>query len=133
MQALVAARLGVKTTIAETRALKFVETTKRGPLPVYLNFWGAKTTGRYSGGNSINWQNIPARGPSAGLRDALMAPVGHSVLVGDSSNIELRTVMALAGQDAGDFARYPSFGEAEWRLSLGGTSASYLDLPLKAR
>lgn len=49
VQALVAARLGVKTTIAETRALKFLETAKRGPLPVYLNFWGAKTTGRYSG------------------------------------------------------------------------------------
>ena len=99
VQALVAARLGVKTTIAETRALKFLETAKRGPLPVYLNFWGAKTTGRYSGGNSINWQNIPARGPSAGLRKALLAPTGHTVLVGDSSNIELRTVMALAGQD----------------------------------
>jgi DNA polymerase len=99
VQALVAARLGVKTTIAETRALKFLETAQRGPLPVYLNFWGAKTTGRYSGGNSINWQNIPARGPSAGLRDALLAPAGHTVLVGDSSNIELRTVMALAGQD----------------------------------
>lgn len=99
VQALVAARLGVKTTIAETRALKFLETAKRGKLPVYLNFWGAKTTGRYSGGNSINWQNIPARGPSAGLRDALLAPPGHTVLVGDSSNIELRTVMALAGQD----------------------------------
>jgi len=99
VQALVAARLGVKTTIAETRALKFLETAKRGPLPVYLNFWGAKTTGRYSGGNSINWQNIPARGPSAGLRDALLAPDGYTVLVGDSSNIELRTVMALAGQD----------------------------------
>lgn len=51
VQALVAARLGVKTTIAETRALKFLDTAKRGPLPVYLNFWGAKTTGRYSGGN----------------------------------------------------------------------------------
>jgi DNA polymerase len=99
VQNLVAARLGVKTTIAETRAMRFVETAKRGPLPVYLNFWGAKTTGRYSGGNSINWQNIPARGPSAGLRNALMAPPGHTVLVGDSSNIELRTVMALAGQD----------------------------------
>jgi len=99
VQALVAARLGVKTTIAETRALKFLETAKRGPLPVYLNFWGAKTTGRYSGGNSINWQNVPARGPSAGLRQALLAPAGHTVLVGDSSNIELRTVMALSGQD----------------------------------
>jgi DNA polymerase I-like protein with 3'-5' exonuclease and polymerase domains len=98
VQALVSARLGVKTTIAETRALKFVEMAERGPLPVYLNFWGAKTTGRYSGGNKVNWQNLPARGPSAGLRDALLAPEGHTVLVGDSSNIELRMVMALAGQ-----------------------------------
>ena len=98
VQALVAARLGVKTTIAETRALRFYEMAKRGQLPVYLNFWGAKTTGRYSGGNGVNWQNLPARGISAGLRDALMAPEGHTVLVGDSSNIELRTVMALAGQ-----------------------------------
>lgn len=98
VQALVAARLGVKTTIAETRAMKFVEMAERGLLPVYLNFWGAKTTGRYSGGNQVNWQNLPARGISAGLRDALLAPEGHSVLVGDSSNIELRMVMALAGQ-----------------------------------
>ena len=99
VQALVAARLGVKTTIAETRAAKFIDMSKRGPLPVYLNFWGAKTTGRYSGGNQVNWQNLPARGPNAGLREALLAPDGYSVLVGDSSNIELRTVMALAGQD----------------------------------
>jgi DNA polymerase len=98
VQALVAARLGVKTTIAETRALRFVDAAKRGPLPVYLNFWGAKTTGRYSGGNQVNWQNLPARGPSAGLRKALMAPPGHTVLVGDSSNIELRVIMAAAGQ-----------------------------------
>lgn len=99
VQALVAARLGAKTTIAETRAQRFVEMTKRGPLPVYLQYWGAKTTGRYSGGNKVNWQNLPARGVSAGLRKALKAPEGHKVLVGDSSNIELRTVMALAGQD----------------------------------
>lgn len=98
VQALVAARLGTKTTIAETRAQRFIEMADRGRLPVYLNFWGAKTTGRYSGGNMVNWQNLPARGVSAGLRNALVAPPGHSVLVGDSSNIELRTVMALAGQ-----------------------------------
>lgn len=99
VQAIVAARLGVKTTIAETRAQRFVEMSERGPLAVYLNFWGAKTTGRYSGGNSVNWQNLPARGVSAGLRDAILAPPGYTVLVGDSSNIELRVVMALAGQD----------------------------------
>lgn len=99
VQALVAARLGTKTTIAETRAARFIEMASRGPLPVALSFWGAKTTGRYSGTNQVNWQNLPARGPSAGLRNTLMAPPGYVVLVGDSSNIELRTVMALAGQD----------------------------------
>lgn len=99
VQALVSARLGVKTTIAETRAERFTEMAERGPLCVYLNYWGAKTTGRYSGGNKVNWQNLPARGPSAGLRMAVQAPKGHKVLVGDSSNIELRMVMALAGQE----------------------------------
>lgn len=96
--AVVAARLGAKTTIAETRTQRFLDMSRQGRLPVYLNFWGAKTTGRYSGGNKVNWQNLPARGISAGLRKAIKAPEGHIVLVGDSSNIELRTVMALAGQ-----------------------------------
>jgi hypothetical protein len=98
VQALVAARLGVKTTIAETRALRFYNMSMRGPLPVYLNYWGAKTTGRMSGGNGTNWQNLSARGPSAGLRNAIMAPPGHEVVVGDSSNIELRVAMAVAGE-----------------------------------
>lgn len=99
VQALVAARVGAKTTIAQTRAERFIEMADRGPLPVYLQWWGAKTTGRYSGGNKVNWQNLPARGLSAGLRNALEAPPGYSVVVGDSSNIELRMVMALAGQE----------------------------------
>jgi DNA polymerase len=99
VQALVAARLGVKTTIAETRALKMLETARRGKLPVYLNYWGAKTTGRYSGGNYINWQNLPARGPSAGMRRAIGVSPGHVMVVGDSSNIELRVAMAASMQD----------------------------------
>lgn len=98
VQTLVGARIGTKTTIAETRTQRFIEMAERGPLCVYLQFWGAKTTGRYSGGNKVNWQNLPARGISAGLRKAIMAPDGCTLLVGDSSNIELRTVMALAGQ-----------------------------------
>lgn len=98
VQALVAARLGVKSTIAETRALTYRKMSERGPLRVYLSMWGAKTTGRYAGGNSANWQNIPARGPAAGLREAVCAPPGYDIVVGDSSNIELRTVMVLAGQ-----------------------------------
>lgn len=98
VQNLVAARLGVKTTIAETRALMMLNTAERGPLPVYLNYWGAKTTGRLSGGNKINWQNLPARGISAGIRHAIKAPDGCKLVVGDSSNIELRVAMACAGE-----------------------------------
>jgi DNA polymerase I-like protein with 3'-5' exonuclease and polymerase domains len=98
VQALVAARLGIKSTIAETRCMRMLKTAERGALPVYLNYWGAKTTGRYSGGNQINWQNIPVRGPSAGLRHAIKAPPGHKVIAVDSSNIELRVAMAGSGQ-----------------------------------
>jgi len=98
VQSLVAARLGVKSTINETRALRLMEAARRGPLPVHLNHWGAKTTGRLSGGNKMNWQNIPARGTGAEIRKCVGAPPGNSVVVGDSSNIELRVVMSLAGQ-----------------------------------
>jgi hypothetical protein len=48
--------------------------------------------------SNCNWQNLSSRGPSAGLREDIKAPPGHVVLVGDSSNIELRVSMALAGQ-----------------------------------
>ena len=98
VQALVAARLGVKTTIAETRAKTFWDMSLRGPLPVYLNYWGAKVSGRHAGGNKSGWQNLSARGPSAGIRYAIKAPPGHKIVVGDSSNIELRVNMAASGQ-----------------------------------
>jgi DNA polymerase I-like protein with 3'-5' exonuclease and polymerase domains len=101
VRALVAARLGVKSSIAETRALHFYTMSRdgRGLFPVYLNYWGAKTTGRWSGGNKVNAQNFPNRGEDRVLRYALKAPPGYKVVVGDSSNIELRVAMALAGQE----------------------------------
>ena len=96
---LIEARLGVKTSIAETRALNLAAAAIRGPLPVYLNHWGARTTGRLSGGNKMNYQNLPARGSAAKLRTGLVAPKGSKVVVGDSSNIELRLGMVLAGEN----------------------------------
>jgi len=96
---LVAARTGVKSTIAETRALTLYNSSLRGPLPVYLNHWGAKVTGRLSGGNKINYQNLPSRGDNKALRNGVIAPPGHKVVVGDSSNIELRVIMMLAGEE----------------------------------
>ena len=95
---LVEARLGVKSSIAETRALRFVEASKRGAMPVFLSHWGAKTTGRLSGGNKMNWQNLPARGSAKEIRNCIRAPDGYKVVVGDSSNIELRFAMVTAGQ-----------------------------------
>ena len=107
VQVIVAARMGVKSTIAETRALRFVEASRRGALPVFLSHWGAKTTGRLSGGNKMNWQNLPARGDAKELRSCIVAPDGYKVVVGDSSNIELRLAMVMAGQtDAVEKIRY---------------------------
>ena len=101
VRALVAARLGVKSSIAETRARNFYETSQQpgGKMPIHLNYWGAKTTGRWSGGNKMNAQNLPNRGDDRALRTAMQAPPGYKVVVGDSSNIELRVAMALSGQD----------------------------------
>ena len=47
VQALVAARLGLKTTIEETRTEQFLNIARRGPLPILLNYYGAVNTGRF--------------------------------------------------------------------------------------
>jgi len=48
VQALVAARLGVKSTLEETRTQRFIEISKRGRLPVPLRYYAAHT-GRWGG------------------------------------------------------------------------------------
>lgn len=95
VQAVVAARLGVKSTLEETRTESFIGIAKRGPLPIMLNYYGAHT-GRASGGDKINLQNLPRGGA---LRHAIKAPEGHVIVASDSSQIEARVVAWLAGQD----------------------------------
>lgn len=94
VQAVVAARLGIKSTLEETRTDSFIGIADRGALPILLNYWGAHT-GRASGGDKMNLQNLP-RGGS--LRRAIRAPKGHKLVVSDSSQIEARVVAWLAGQ-----------------------------------
>jgi len=94
VQTLVAARLGIKSTIEETRTQRFIEIAQRGKLPIMLNYWGAHT-GRASGGEKLNLQNLPRGGT---LRAALKAPNGHSLIAVDSAQIEARVVAWLAGQ-----------------------------------
>jgi DNA polymerase len=94
VRTIVEARLGTKSTIEETRTNRFLEISGRGPLPIMLNYYGAHT-GRFSGGDKVNLQNLPRGGA---LRKAQTAPDGHVVVACDSSQIEARLVAYLAGQ-----------------------------------
>lgn len=92
------ARLGVKSTLLETRIEAFLSAAKStgGLLPVPLHYYGADTTGRWSGW-AYNPQNLPriSGKPSDALRKSLRAPKGYKVVVADLSGIELRVNMFL--------------------------------------
>lgn len=96
IQALVAARTGVKSTMAETRAQTFISMGNRGPAMIYLKYSGASGSHRLSGGDKTNAQNL-TRGSK--LRDAIEAPDGQVIVVCDSSNIDARVLDTLAGQE----------------------------------
>lgn len=91
------ARLAVKSTTERTRAQRFLDISRRGALPVPLSYYGA-STGRWtaSKGSAINMQNLK-RGSF--LRRAIMAPHGHSIVVGDLSQIEPRVLAWLTDYD----------------------------------
>lgn len=96
VQVAVAARLGVKSTIEETRTLNLIGVSERGALPIMLNYYGAHT-GRFSGGDKLNLQNLPARGNNT-IRRALKAPAGQVLVACDSAQIEARMVAWVAEQ-----------------------------------
>lgn len=96
VQALVAARLGTKSTLEETRTERFINIAKRGSLPVPLRYYAAHT-GRWGGDDKLNLQNLPARGTNA-LKNAILAPEGHVIIDADSAQIEARVLAWLAGQ-----------------------------------
>jgi hypothetical protein len=92
-----AARLKVKSTILESRIQQFMTcgTAAKGKMPVALNYYGADTTGRWSGTMKMNQQNLPRinpykPSPADALRKSLRAPDGYKVVVADLSGIELR-------------------------------------------
>lgn len=97
VQAAASARLGVKSTLEETRTENLIGVAARGRLPIMLNYYGAHT-GRFSGGDKLNLQNLPSRGNTT-IRRALKAPAGQMLISCDSSQIEARTVAWVAGQD----------------------------------
>jgi DNA polymerase I-like protein with 3'-5' exonuclease and polymerase domains len=94
VQALVAARLGNKTTLEETRTQRFIDIAKRGKLPVPLKYYGART-GRWAASDNINMQNLPR---TSTLKSAINSAPGTVIVGADLSNIELRVGLWLAGQ-----------------------------------
>ena len=99
VQALVAARLGNKSTLEETRTQRFIDIAKRGTLPVPVRYYAAHT-GRWGGSDKINLQNLPSRGPDGKmLKKSIMAPEGYMLIDCDSSQIEARVLAWFAGQD----------------------------------
>ena len=92
-----AARLDAKSTILQTRIQAFMDAANAHPdtkVPIPLKYYGADTTGRWSGWG-YNPQNLPRINPynpkpSDALRSSLRAPSGYKVVVADLSGIELR-------------------------------------------
>ena len=95
VQAIVAARLGVRSTIEETRTQRFIDIGNRGTLPIPLRYYAAHT-GRWGGDDKINMQNLP-RGSQ--LKKAMCAPDGYKFVDCDLSQIEARTLAWLAEED----------------------------------
>ena len=99
VQALVNARLGLKSTLEETRTERFIDIAKRGTFPVPTKYYAAHT-GRWGGDDKVNVQNLPSRGPNAKkLKRSITAPDGYILVDCDSSQIEARVLAWFAGQD----------------------------------
>lgn len=98
----VESRLAVRSTLFESRITRFIEVAEYtgGKMPIGLLYYGADTTGRWSGGMKLNQQNLPRIIPGVEkhtdiIRKCLRAPEGYKVVVADLSGIELRVNMTL--------------------------------------
>lgn len=116
VQTLVAARLGIKSTIEETRTERLIRVAsltwpsnsvpehirQLSPLPMPLKYSGAHTH-RLGGDWKLNMQNLPARSSVVNgviveknhIRKAIKAPPGYRVVVVDASQVEARGVSSF--------------------------------------
>jgi DNA polymerase len=101
IQQLCAVRLGTKSTIEESRIERFLGIGSRNKtyLPIPLKYYGAHT-GRWAGSDKVNFQNLPSRDKKKkALKNAVIAPLDHNVINSDSSQIEARVLVWVAGQE----------------------------------
>lgn len=93
---LVKARLQLKSSINETRIMRLLGINQRmwGKQPIPLRYYGT-LTGRFSGTDKINMQNLPRGGT---LRRALIAKPGWHIIAADQAQIEARINATISGQ-----------------------------------
>lgn len=94
LQTFAEARIGIKSSIDQTRAGRLEGMARRGPLAVYLTPYAAHTT-RWGGGDKLNWQNFKRRGE---IRRGIKVPAGTKRIKADKSQIECRYLNYFAGQ-----------------------------------
>ena len=132
------ARLDAKSTILQTRIASFLAAAEAHPrrkVPIPLKYYGADTTGRWSGW-AYNPQNLPRINPyfpkpSDALRKSLIAPKGYKVVVADLSGIELRvnhflwkvpSSMELFKQDRENADLYKDFASTLYEVDEANVS-----------
>lgn len=94
IRALAEARLGIKSTLLQTRAETVGRMAERGPVCVYLKYFAAHTS-RWGGGDRSNFQNWTN---GSEINSALIAPNGYLIAEPDASQIECRLLNFCAGQ-----------------------------------
>jgi DNA polymerase len=107
VQALVTARMGIKSTIEETRTQRLIAIglltwpsnldlpARQHLLPMPLKYSGAHTH-RLGGEWKLNMQNLPARANNK-IRLAIKAPPKKKVVAGDAAQIECRMAAEFCG------------------------------------
>lgn len=95
LKALCEARIAAKSNLLETRSAKLAAIGKTGFWPFDVEFSGADQTHRFSGGSGAggNPQNFTR---DSALRDAVEAPEGWELVVGDFDKVECRFVAYLS-------------------------------------
>ncbi len=88
-------RMGVRSSIEETRTERFIGIAERGTLPVPLRYYAAHT-GRWGGDDKINMQNLKR---DSKLKYAMRAPKGYKFVDCDLAQIEARMLAYLAEQE----------------------------------
>lgn len=95
LKALCEARIAAKSNLLETRSAKLAAIGVTGLWPFDVEFSGADQTHRFSGGSGAggNPQNFTR---DSALREAVEAPSGYNLVVGDFDKVECRMVAYLS-------------------------------------